>query len=98
MPLVFADPATYDEIEEDDRISVFDLASLVPHGAVRCGLLKPDGTTRTFSCLRSFSPEQMTWFGAGSAFNVIRRQHAHRVSRPPAPTMARHLDVRTPSR
>ena len=33
LPLTFADPATYDEIGEHDRISVLDLAALAPDRA-----------------------------------------------------------------
>ena len=43
LPLTFADPATYDLIGEDDRVSVLDLASLAPDEPVRCRLAKPDG-------------------------------------------------------
>ena len=43
LPLTFADPTTYDEIGEDDRISVLGLASLAPDAPVRCRITKPDG-------------------------------------------------------
>ena len=36
LPLTFADQATYDEIGEDDRISVLGLADLAPDTPVRC--------------------------------------------------------------
>ena len=48
LPLTFADPATYDQIGEDDRISVLGLADLQPESTVRCRLTKPDGTTVDF--------------------------------------------------
>ena len=53
VPLTFADPATYDEIGEDDRINVLDLPP-VPGQNVRCQIVKPDGTTSTSRpCTRS---------------------------------------------
>ncbi len=73
LPLTFADPSTYDEIGENDLISVTDLGSLEPERPVRCSIGKPDGTAVSFSCLHSFSREQITWFKAGSALNVIRQ-------------------------
>jgi aconitate hydratase len=79
LPLVFSDPFTYDDIEEDDRISVLDLASFAPQRTVQCCLTKPDGATTTFSCRHTFSPEQIAWFRAGSALNVIRHQHLDKV-------------------
>jgi aconitate hydratase len=76
LPLRFVDPGTYDEIEEDDRISVLGLATLAPDTPVRCRLRKADGRTSEFSCTHTFSAEQLAWFRAGSALNVIRQRSA----------------------
>ncbi len=73
LPLTFADPASYDLIEEDDRINVLGLADLAPDEPVRCQVVKPDGTTIDFEGTHTFSPDQIEWFRAGSALNVIRR-------------------------
>jgi aconitate hydratase len=72
LPLTLADPATYDRIGEDDRISVLGLASLAPDQPVACRITKPDGTTIDFECTQTFSPDQIEWFKAGSALNIIR--------------------------
>ena len=74
LPLTFADPATYDQIGEDDRINVLGLAELAPDVPVRCQIVRPDGTTVDFTCTQTFSPEQIEWFRAGSALNIIRRR------------------------
>jgi len=76
LPLTFADPATYDQIGEDDTISVHGLAALAPDQPVRCTIHKPDGTTVEFECTHTFSPEQIEWFRAGSALNIIRSRTA----------------------
>ncbi len=75
VPLTFADPATYDLIDEDDRINVLGLAP-VPGRNVRCQVVKPDGSTIDFEAVHTFSPEQVEWFRAGSALNVVRRKVA----------------------
>ncbi|MDP2293339.1 MAG: aconitate hydratase [Actinomycetota bacterium] len=75
VPLTFADPATYDLIEEDDRINVLDLPP-VPGRNVRCQIVKPDGSTVDFEGVHTFSPEQVEWFKAGSALNVVRQKVA----------------------
>ncbi|MBK9178515.1 MAG: aconitate hydratase [Acidimicrobiales bacterium] len=76
LPLTFADPATYDLIAEDDRISILGLADLTPDAAVQGRIHRPDGTTVDFRCAHTFSPDQLAWFRAGSALNIIRaRQH-----------------------
>ncbi len=74
LPLTFADPTTYDLIGEDDRISVLDLALLAPETPVVCRVAKPEGNGFEFSCTHTFSSDQLEWFRAGSALNVIRRR------------------------
>jgi aconitate hydratase A / 2-methylisocitrate dehydratase len=75
VPLTFADGATYDAIDEDDRINVLDLPP-VPGQPVRCQIVKPDGTTVDFQCSHTFSDEQVEWFKAGSALNIVRQKVA----------------------
>ncbi|MDQ3468295.1 MAG: aconitate hydratase [Actinomycetota bacterium] len=76
VPLTFVDPATYDEIGEDDRIDVLDLPP-VPGRNVRCRIVKPDGSTIEFEASHTFSPEQVEWFKAGSALNIVRQKVAN---------------------
>ena len=71
VPLTFADPATYDEIGEDDRVSVLGLPP-VPGQPVRCQIVRPDGETVEFEATHTFSDEQVEWFKAGSALNIVR--------------------------
>ena len=75
VPLTFADPDTYELIGEDDRINVLDLPP-VPGKNVRCQIVKPDGTTIDFEGKHTFSDEQVEWFKAGSALNVVRKKVA----------------------
>ena len=72
LPLVFADPATYDLIGADDRISVLGLAGLAPGVEVTCRIERPDGSSVPFLCTHSLSEEHVEWFRAGSALNLIR--------------------------
>ena len=74
LPLTFADRATYDQIGEDDTISVHGLAALVPDVPVRCTVHKPDGSTVEFLANHTFSDEQIEWFKAGGALNIIRQK------------------------
>ena len=72
VPLTFADPATYDPIGEDDRINVLGLPP-VP-GQQRA---LPDRQARrhdrsTSRARHTFSDEQVEWFKAGSALNIVR--------------------------
>ena len=72
LALTFADPATYDEIGEDDRISIVGLADLAPDTPVRCVLHRPDGSTVEFETTHTMNDEQIKWFRAGGALNIIR--------------------------
>jgi aconitate hydratase len=75
VPLTFADPDTYDQIGEDDRINVLDLPP-VPDQPVHCQIVKPDGTVIDFEANHTFSDEQVEWFRAGSALNIVRQKVA----------------------
>jgi len=43
---------------------------------VRCQIVKPDGTTIDFGANHTMSPEQIEWFRAGGALNIIRQRQA----------------------
>lgn len=75
VPLTFANPKTYDLIEETDRINVLNLPP-VPDQPVKCSITKADGTTVEFEAKHTFSPEQVEWFKAGSALNIVRAKVA----------------------
>jgi len=74
LPLTFADPHAYDQIGEDDRISITGLANLTPDVPVECTITKPDGTTVTFQGIHTMNDEQIEWFKAGGALNIIRQK------------------------
>jgi aconitate hydratase len=74
LPFTFADPADYDEIGEDDRLSFHALADLAPDTPVRATIHHADGTSTEISVDHTMSPEQIEWFRAGSALNIIRQR------------------------
>jgi aconitate hydratase len=77
LALTFADAADYERIGEQDVISIVDLASLAPGVPVRALVTSPDGDLREITLHHSLSAEQIEWFAAGSALNVIRQQPAN---------------------
>ncbi|MFV0316532.1 MAG: aconitate hydratase [Microthrixaceae bacterium] len=76
LALTFADPASYDLIDEDDRIDITGLDQLAPGRPITCEVVKPDGTRVTFETRHTMSPEHIEWFKAGSALNIIRQRSA----------------------
>lgn len=74
LPLTFADPADYDKIEEKDRISIVGLSGLKPGSPVEAILEHENGTKETISLKHTLTPEQIDWFKAGSALNLIKQK------------------------
>ena len=71
LALTFRDPADYDRIREDDRISLVGLADLAPGEPVECRVAHADGTSETLRLEHSFTASQLEWFRAGSALNLF---------------------------
>jgi aconitate hydratase len=71
LALTFSDPAQYDAIQEDDRISLVGLHDLAPGKPVECRIRHSDGTSQTVWLNHSYGPTQVEWFKHGSALNVF---------------------------
>jgi aconitate hydratase len=72
LPLRFEDPADYDRVLETDRVSVTGLAELAPEAPLRVILHHADGTTHAVRVSHTLSDDQIEWFKAGSALNLLR--------------------------
>lgn len=73
LPLTFADPADYDKVQEDDKISVVGLAELAPAKAVTVILTHKDGSKDEITTKHSMNADQVGWFKAGSALNLMAK-------------------------
>ncbi|MGH9388422.1 MAG: aconitase family protein, partial [Vicinamibacteria bacterium] len=74
LPLTFADPADYEKVEERDRVSITGLRDLSPRAPVTALLRHADGRTETLTLRHSLNSEQINWFKAGSALNLLASQ------------------------
>ena len=74
LPLTFSDPNDYDKIDETDRLSIRNLSSLSPGLTMTVNVTKASGDSFSFETTHTFSLDQIEWFKAGSALNVIRSQ------------------------
>ncbi len=72
LPFTFADPADYDKVLADDRITLLGLADLAPGKPVRCLLTHADGSQDRFDLQHTFNETQIHWFKAGSAMNHMK--------------------------
>ncbi len=73
LPLTFADPADYALVQETDRISVLGLRHLAPGKALTAVFHHQDGSADRIVLMHTLNDEQIGWFRAGSALNVLRR-------------------------
>ncbi len=71
LALTFSDPAPYDRIREDDRISLIGLNGLAAGKAVECLINHADGTSETLWLNHSYGASQIEWFKRGSALNLF---------------------------
>jgi aconitate hydratase len=72
LPLTFVDPADYEKVRETDRVSVVGLAELAPGRPVRVVLNHDGGGEDEIQAAHSLSADQIEWFRAGSALNLLR--------------------------
>jgi aconitate hydratase len=74
LPLTFVDAADYERIQMDDRLSFIGLDQLEPGKPVQIKIQHADGSNEEIVAHHSMNNEQIGWFNAGSALNMIRQQ------------------------
>ncbi|MBI4405947.1 MAG: aconitate hydratase [Deltaproteobacteria bacterium] len=74
LPLTFANPADYEKVRVADRVSILGLAGLVPGKEVAAILCHDDNTEDRIQLRHSLTAEQIEWFKAGSALNILARK------------------------
>lgn len=77
LPLMFVNPADYDKIREDDRVALRGLSTFAPGKNLTLEVSHLDGSKDTFELKHTFNAEQIKWFQAGSALNLLRQQLSH---------------------
>ncbi|OGR94023.1 MAG: aconitate hydratase [Elusimicrobia bacterium RIFCSPLOWO2_01_FULL_64_13] len=73
LPFTFSDPSDYDRVEESDRADLPDLASLAPGKEAACVLRHKDGSEDRIRIRHNLTSDQIGWFQAGSALNLLRK-------------------------
>jgi aconitate hydratase len=75
LPLTFDNPADYDLIQEDDKLSILGIKELAPGSKLKLILKHADGTTDEVVLNHTMNENQIEWFKAGSALNLIASQN-----------------------
>lgn len=73
LALTFANKEDYDLIQEDDKFNLLGLTDFKPGKALRLVINHKNGTTDTINCNHTYNEQQIEWFKAGGALNIIRR-------------------------
>jgi aconitate hydratase len=74
LALTFANPSDYDLIQEDDKIDIVGLTSFTTGVPMTLVLNHKDGTKHEIKVNHSYNAQQIEWFKAGGALNIIRAQ------------------------
>ncbi|MGN6178092.1 MAG: aconitate hydratase, partial [Mucilaginibacter sp.] len=76
LGITFANPADYDKVQEDDVIDINGLTEFAPGKQLTVVLHHKDGSADSFPVNHTYNAQQIEWFKAGGALNIIRKQMA----------------------
>jgi len=74
LGLTFANEADFDLIQEDDTFNFVDLASFAPGKPLTIEIQHADGSSDAIKVNHTYNAQQIDWFRAGSALNLIKQQ------------------------
>ncbi len=74
LALTFANKEDYDLVQENDTMNLLGLTTFAPNKPLRLVLNHKNGTTDTINCNHTYNEQQIEWFKAGGALNIIRAQ------------------------
>jgi len=72
LGLTFANKADYDKIKEDDTIDITGLTSFAPGQPLTLVFHHADGSSDEIKANHTYNAQQIEWFKAGGALNIIR--------------------------
>ena len=76
LGLTFDVEADYDLIQVDDTFNFIDLAEFAPGKQLTLEVVHADGSTNIIKLNHTYNAQQIEWFKAGSALNLIKTQNA----------------------
>lgn len=76
LGLTFANKEDYDKIQEDDTFDILGLTSFAPGKPLTVVAHHKDGSSDEITVNHTYNEQQIQWFKAGGALNVIRAEFA----------------------
>ncbi len=74
LGLTFVNEGDYDKIQEDDTFNFLDLDQFTPGRTIKIEAVHADGSTDVIETNHTYNEQQIAWFRAGSALNLIKQQ------------------------
>ena len=78
LALTFANKGDYNKILEDDTFDIEGLLAFAPNKSLQLVLNHADGSNETIQVNHTYNQQQIEWFKAGGALNIIRKEFAER--------------------
>lgn len=75
LAFTFDNEADYNKIQEDDTFNFIDLEAFAPGKSLALEVVHADGSKETIQLNHSYNNQQIAWFKAGSALNLIKQQN-----------------------
>ena len=76
LALTFVNKDDYNKVQENDTVDIIGLTEFAPGKNLTIVLHHKDGSTESFDVAHSYNEQQIGWFKAGSALNLIKQQVA----------------------
>ena len=74
LGLTFSKESDYDLIREDDQFNFTDLNEFAPGKSLHLEVVHSDGTSDVIEVNHTYNENQIAWYKAGSALNLIRAE------------------------
>jgi aconitate hydratase len=76
LGLTFVNESDYNLVQEDDTFNFTDLDAFAPNTQLSLDLVHADGSSDVIKLNHTYNAQQIEWFKAGSALNLIKVQNA----------------------
>jgi aconitate hydratase len=75
LGLTFSNESDYEKIQEDDTFNFTDLKEFAPGKQLTLEIVHADQSKDTIKLNHTYNQQQIDWFKAGSALDLIRKQN-----------------------
>jgi len=79
LALLFANESDYEKISGDDKISIMDMKNFAPGKPLTAEVKKQNGTKFTIQLNHTYNENQIAWFRAGSALNLMGQKLKNKI-------------------